>query len=179
MATKEKELRVNKQIRSREVNVIDADGQHRGTMGFFDALRLAEESGLDLVEISPNARPPVCKVIDYDKFRYERRKRLKEAKKNQTVIKMREIRMQPKIDTNDLDIKTKAIGKFLDGGDKCKVTIRFRGRELAHTELGKDVLDKILSLLDEKEIDFNVDSRPRMEGRNMSMLLSPGKRIKK
>ena len=178
MATKEKDLRVNRQIRAKEVNLIDADGEHKGVMGYFDALKLAEYQSLDLVEISPNARPPVCRIIDYDKFRYERRKRQKEAKKNQTIVKMREIRMQPKIDTHDLDVKTKAIGGFLSGGDKCKVTIRFRGRELAHTELGRDVLEKILGLLKEEDIEYNMDSRPRMEGRNMSMLLSPSRRKK-
>lgn len=144
-------------------------------MNFFDALALAEEAGLDLVEISPNADPPVCKIIDYGKFRYEQQKKLKEAKKNQTIIKMREIRMQPKIDKHDLEVKSKAIGEFLAEGDKCKVTIRFRGRELAHTELGKEVLDRILEMLTEKEVLYNVDSQPTMEGRNMSMLLSPAK----
>lgn len=173
MATKE--LRINRQIRAREVFVIDDQNQKRGIMIFFDALALAEEAGLDLVEISPNAEPPVCKIIDYGKFRYEQEKKQKEAKKNQTIVKMREIRMQPKIDTHDLEVKSKAIAEFLAGGDKCKVTIRFHGRELAHTELGKEVLLKILEILTEKEIIYNVDSQPMMEGRNMSMLLSPAK----
>ena len=173
---KQEELRINRQIRAREVFVIGEDNEKKGVMNFFDALALAEEAGLDLVEISPNANPPVCKIVDYGKYRYEQEKRLKEAKKNQTIVKMREIRMQPKIDTHDLDVKTKAIGEFLSGGDKCKVTIRFHGRELAHTELGKEVLDKILELLTEKAVSYNVDSRPAMEGRNMSMLLSPAKK---
>ncbi|MCF0262502.1 MAG: translation initiation factor IF-3 [Sphaerochaetaceae bacterium] len=173
MATKE--LRINRQIRAREVFVIDDQNQKKGIMNFFDALALAEEAGLDLVEISPNAEPPVCKIVDYGKFRYEQEKKLKEAKKNQTIVKLREIRMQPKIDTHDLEVKTKSIAEFLAEGDKCKVTIRFHGRELAHTELGKEVLDKILEMLTEKEILYNVDSQPMMEGRNMSMLLSPFK----
>ncbi len=173
MATKE--LRINRQIRAKEVFLIDEENQKKGVMNFFDALELAEEAGLDLVEISPNAEPPVCKIIDYGKFRYEQQKKLKEAKKNQTIIKMREIRMQPKIDKHDLEVKSKAIGEFLAEGDKCKVTIRFRGRELAHTELGKEVLDRILEMLTEKEVLYNVDSQPTMEGRNMSMLLSPAK----
>ena len=135
MATKE--LRINRQIRAREVFVIDDQNQKKGIMNFFDALALAEEAGLDLVEISPNAEPPVCKIVDYGKFRYEQEKKLKEAKKNQTIVKLREIRMQPKIDTHDLEVKTKSIAEFLAEGDKCKVTIRFHGRELAHTELGK------------------------------------------
>ncbi len=173
MATKE--LRINRQIRAKDVFVIDENNDKRGVMNFFDALALAEEAGLDLVEISPTANPPVCKIIDYGKYRYEQEKRLKEAKKNQTIVKMREIRMQPKIDTHDLEVKSKAIAEFLEGGDKCKVTIRFRGRELAHTELGKEVLGKILEILTQKEITYNVDSQPMMEGRNMSMLLSPAK----
>lgn len=177
MATKE--LRINRQIRAKEVFLIDEENQKKGIMNFFDALALAEEVGLDLVEISPTANPPVCKIIDYGKFRYEQQKKLKEAKKNQTIIKMREIRMQPKIDKHDLEVKSKAIGEFLSQGDKCKVTIRFRGRELAHTELGKDVLDKILAMLSEKEVLYNVDSQPAMEGRNMSMLLSPAKQSAK
>ena len=170
-----KELRVNRQIRAKEVVLIDENGDKRGVMNYFDALAMAEDAGLDLVEISPNANPPVCKIIDYGKYRYEQEKKLKEAKKNQTIVKMREIRMQPKIDTHDLEVKSKAIGEFLSGGDKCKVTIRFRGRELAHTELGREVLGRILELLTEKEILYNVDSQPTMEGRNMSMLLSPAK----
>ena len=170
-----KELRVNRQIRAKEVFLIDENGDKRGVMNYFDALAMAEDAGLDLVEISPNANPPVCKIIDYGKYRYEQEKKLKEAKKNQTIVKMREIRMQPKIDTHDLEVKSKAIGEFLSGGDKCKVTIRFRGRELAHTELGREVLGRILELLTEKEILYNVDSQPTMEGRNMSMLLSPAK----
>lgn len=171
-----KEFRINRQIHAREVFVLDENNQKKGVMSFFDALSLAEEAGLDLVEISPSANPPVCRITDYGKFRYEQEKRLKEAKKNQTIVKLREIRMQPKIDVNDLNVKTKAIGEFLTGGDKCKVTIRFRGRELAHTELGKVVLDKILDLLTEKGIEYNVDSQAQMEGRNMSMLLSPSKK---
>ena len=173
MATKE--LRINKQIRAKEVFLIDENNDKRGVTNFFDALAMAEDAGLDLVEISPNANPPVCKIIDYGKFRYEQEKKLKEAKKNQTIVKMREIRMQPKIDTHDLEVKSKAIAAFLSGGDKCKVTIRFHGRELAHTELGREVLMKILEILTEKEIAYNVDSQPMMEGRNMSMLLSPVK----
>ncbi|MBQ2527489.1 MAG: translation initiation factor IF-3 [Spirochaetales bacterium] len=177
MATKE--LRINRQIRAKEVFLIDENGDKRGVMNYFDALALAEDAGLDLVEISPNANPPVCKIIDYGKFRYEQEKKLKEAKKNQTIVKMREIRMQPKIDTHDLEVKSKAIAEFLAGGDKCKVTIRFHGRELAHTELGRDVLYKILELLTKKEISYNVDTQPVMEGRNMSMLLSPVKGVTK
>ena len=178
LATNTKELRINRQIHAREVFVIDENNDKRGVMNFFDALALADDAGLDLVEISPNANPPVCKIINYGKYRYEQEKRMKEAKKNQTIVEMHEIRMQPKIDDHDLEVKTKAIGEFLSGGDKCKVTIRFHGRELAHTELGKAVLDRILEMLTQKEIPYNVDSRALMEGRNMSMLLGPVKQKK-
>lgn len=172
------ELRVNRQIRAREVFVIDENDDKRGVMKFFDALALAEEADLDLVEISPNGNPPVCKIVDYGKYRYLQEKRAKENKKIQDAkrIEMHEIRMQPKIDSHDLETKASAIGGFLSDGDKCKVTIRFRGRELAHTDLGRGVLMRILDLLREKEIAFVVDSQPVMEGRNMSMLLSSGKK---
>jgi len=175
---KQEELRINRQIRAKEVFVLGEDNEKKGVMNFFDALALAEEADLDLVEISPNANPPVCRIVDYGKYRYQQEKRLKENKKIQAQnrVELHEIRMQPKIDTNDLEVKTKAIAGFLSDSDKCKVTIRFRGRELAHTELGKEVLDKILALLTEKEVPYVVDSRPSMEGRNMSMLLSPVKK---
>ena len=176
MAT-QKEIRINRQIRAKEVFVLDENNDKRGVMNFFDALNLAEEAGLDLVEISPNANPPVCKIVDYGKYRYQQEKREKENKKiqKQNAVELREIRMQPKIDQHDLEVKTKSIAEFITEGDKCKVTIRFHGRELAHTELGKDVLLKILDMLSQKEVLFNVDSKPAMEGRNMSMLLSPQK----
>ena len=117
MSLATKELRINRQIRAKEVFLIDENGDKRGVMNYFDALALAEDAGLDLVEISPNANPPVCKIIDYGKYRYEQEKKLKEAKKNQTIVKMREIRMQPKIDTHDLEVKSKAIAEFLAGGE--------------------------------------------------------------
>ncbi|MBO4388068.1 MAG: translation initiation factor IF-3 [Spirochaetales bacterium] len=175
MATKERELRVNRQIRAPEVLVIDADNNQRGVMRTFDAIALAEEEGYDLVEVSPNANPPVCKILDYDKYRYQMEKRQKEARKSQVVVKVREVRMQPKIDVHDMETKSKAIKSFLDGGDRCKVTIRFKGRELAHTELGKVVLDKILAKLDELGAVFTLEQLPRMEGRMMSMMLAPSK----
>ncbi|MCQ2397967.1 MAG: translation initiation factor IF-3 [Sphaerochaetaceae bacterium] len=175
---KQDELRVNRQIRAREVFLIDENNEKKGVMGFFDALALAEEAGLDLVEISPNANPSVCRIVDYGKFRYQREKRMKENKKVQAQnrVELHEIRMQPKIDVHDLEVKTKAIAEFLQANDKCKVTIRFHGRELAHTELGKVVLDRILEKLTEKEVTFVVDSQAAMEGRNMSMMLSPAKK---
>ena len=174
---KQEELRINRQIRAREVFVIGEDNEKKGVMNFFDALALAEGADLDLVEISPNANPPVCRIVDYGKYRYQQEKRLKENKKIQAQnrVELHEIRMQPKIDTHDLEVKTKAIAEFLGENDKCKVTIRFHGRELAHTELGKEVLDEIIVKLNEKGVLFNIDSQAQMEGRNMSMLLSPKK----
>lgn len=171
MATKD--LRINRQIRAREVFVIDAEGNQRGIMSTFDAVTLAEEVGMDLVEVSPNAKPPVCKILDFGKYRYEQEKRLRDAKRNQTVVKMKEIRMQPKIEKHDLETKSKFISEFLGEGNKVKVSIRFRGRELAHTELGKVVLDKILAKLTELGVGYNLDRGAVMEGRMMSMIVSP------
>ena len=144
-------------------------------MGVNEAIEIAEEAGLDLVEVSPNANPPVCKVLDYGKYRYEQQKRNREAKKNQSVVKLKEIRMQPKIERHDMEFKTKAIAEFLADGNKVKVSIRFRGRELAHTELGKVVLDNILQMLTEKGVSYNLDRPAMMEGRMMSLFVSPAK----
>ena len=173
MATRE--LRINRQIRAHQVLVIDENGVQRGTMSVPEACRLAEESGLDLVEVSPNANPPVCKILDFGRYRYEMEKKSREAKKNQTVVKIKEIRMQPKIEKHDLETKSKAIAEFLQQGNKVKVSIRFRGRELAHPELGKVVLDKILDALTELGVQYNLDKGAMMEGKMMSMTVSPQK----
>ena len=173
MATKD--LRINRQIRAREVFVIDAEGNQRGIMSSFDAMALAESVGLDLVEVSPNATPPVCKILDFGKYRYEQEKRMRDAKRNQNIVKMKEIRMQPKIEKHDLETKSKFIGEFLGEGNKVKVSIRFRGRELAHTELGKVVLDRILAQLELNGVGYNLDREAAMEGRMMSMIVSPSK----
>lgn len=173
MATKD--LRINRQIRAREVFVIDAEGNQRGIMSSFDAMALAESVGLDLVEVSPNANPPVCKILDFGKYRYEQEKRMRDAKRNQNIVKMKEIRMQPKIEKHDLETKSKFIGEFLGEGNKVKVSIRFRGRELAHTELGKVVLDRILAQLESNGVGYNLDREAAMEGRMMSMIVSPSK----
>ena len=165
-----KDLRINKDIRVREVRLIDSEGEQRGVIPTIDALEMAQKVGLDLVEVSPKAVPPVCKILDYGKFKFEQEKRLKESKKKQKLVKMKEIRMQPKIEKHDLQFKTKHVQQFLEEGNKVKVTIRFRGRELAHTELGKVVLDNLLKLL---TCDFVVDKKPAMEGRFMSMILNP------
>lgn len=174
MATKD--LRINRQIRAREVLVIDQNGTQRGIMDIHSANILADEAGLDLVEVSPNANPPVCKILDFGKYRYEMEKKNREAKKNQAVIKLKEIRMQPKIEKHDLETKSKAIGEFLGEGNKVKVSIRFRGRELAHPELGKAVLDRILDKLTEDGVSYNLDKGALMEGKMMSMMLSPAKK---
>lgn len=165
-----KGLRINEQIRIREVRLIDDEGQQRGIVPTLEALSMAKERELDLVEVAPNANPPVCKILDYGKYRFEQEKKLRDSKKNQKMLKLKEIRMQPKIGSGDLDTKAKHIKEFLTEGNKVKVTIRFRGRELAHTELGLVVLDEVLKRLND---EFTVEKAPAMEGRFMSMMLSP------
>ncbi len=177
MATKD--LRINRQIRAREVFLIDESGSQRGVMSTFDALKVAEEAGLDLVEVSPMANPPVCKVLDFGKYRYELEKKQKEAKKNQVVTKLKEVRMQSKIAEGDINTKSKAIAEFLADGNKVKVSIRFKGRTMTHPELGKDVLDTILVKLTEMECPFNLDKSAFMEGKMMSIMLSPSKSSRK
>ena len=176
MATKD--LRINRQIRSREVFLIDENGEQKGVMNTYDAFRLAEEAGLDLVEVSPMANPPVCKILDFGKYRYEMEKKQKEAKKNQTVTKLKEVRMQSKIADNDINTKSKAISEFLGEGNKVKVSIRFKGRTMTHHELGKEVLDTILVKLSDMGCAFNLDKSAFMEGKMMSMMLSPAKSSK-
>ena len=161
------------------MRLIDENGEQKGVMKTFDAIHLAEEAGLDLVEVSPNANPPVCKILDFGKYRYEMEKKQRDAKKNQTVIKIKEIRMQPKIDRHDLETKSKFISEFLNEGNKVKVSIRFRGRELAHPELGKEVLDRILAILTENGVQYNLDKGAFMEGKMMSMFVSPVRSQKK
>ncbi len=156
-------------IRVREVRLIDDEGNQKGIVPTLEALRLAKEKDLDLVEVSPNANPPVCKILDYGKYRFEQEKKLRESKKNQKVLKLKEIRMQPKIGPGDLDTKAKHVQEFLDEGDKVKVTIRFRGRELAHTELGYDVLNEVLKRLTSAYV---VEKQPAMDGKTMSMTIS-------
>jgi len=165
-----KEQRINEKIQVREVRLIDEKGEQRGIVPTVEALEMARRTGLDLVEVSPTASPPVCKLLDYGKYRFEQEKKLREAKKKQKLVKLKEIRMQPKIEEHDLAFKTKHIAEFLGEGFKVKVTIRFRGRELAHTERGRDVLNKVLEHLGES---FIVDKTPVMEGRMMSMFISP------
>lgn len=165
-----KDLRINNLIRVREVRLIDDEGNQIGVVPTPEAKEMAEERGLDLVEIAPNSVPPVCKILDYGKYKFELEKKNRENKKKQKLMELKEIRMQPKIDKHDLQFKTKHVQEFLDRGAKVKVTIRFRGRELAHTDRGRDVLHRVLDML---ERDVIVDRSPAMEGRFMSMIISP------
>ena len=161
---------INGEIRDKELRVIGANGDQLGIMSSADALALAEEKELDLVKIAPNAVPPVCKIMDYGKFRFEQLKKEKEAKKNQRVVEVKEIRMSPSIDTNDLNTKVKNAMKFLKDGNRVKVTVRFRGREMAHTSLGEVLLKQFGESCAEVA---TVEKGAKLEGRNMSMFLSP------
>jgi len=165
-----KNLRINEQIRVREVRLIDDQGEQKGVLPTAEAIRMAKDLGLDLVEIAPQSVPPVCKILDYGKFKFEQEKKLKDNRKNQKIVKIKEIRMQPKIDDHDLDFKSKHVREFLAEGNKVKVTIRFRGRELAHTEIGEDVLKSVLARV---EGYYVLERPPTMEGRFMSMTLNP------
>ena len=169
-AGKSKELEINGQIRDREVRLIGADGEQKGVVTIQVAMRAAEEAGLDLVKIAPQAVPPVCKVLDYGKYRFEQQKKEKEAKKNQHVVEIKEIRMSPGIDVSDFNTKLKNAQKFLSDGNRVKVSVRFRGREMAHTEIGRDLLNKFAELCTEVS---TLDKAAKLEGRNMSMFLSP------
>ena len=165
-----KEIEINEAIRDREVRLIGADGSQLGVMSGREALRLAQEQDLDLVKIAPQAVPPVCKILDYGKYRFEQQKREKEAKKNQKVIEIKEIRLSLNIDTNDFNTKVNQAAKFLAQGHKLKVSIRFRGREMAHTNLGLDVHHRFAEALAGKGV---VDKQPKLEGRSMMMFMSP------
>ena len=163
---------INEEIRDKEVRLIGSDGTMLGIMPAADALKMAEEQDYDLVKISPNAVPPVCKIMDYGKFRFEQMKKEKEARKNQHVVEIKEIRMSPGIDTNDFNVKVKNAIKFLKDGNRVKVTVRFRGREMAHTNIGEQLLVKFGQDCSELA---NVEKNPKLDGRHMSMFLSPKK----
>lgn len=175
MALKEKrgpEPRVNREITADKIRLIGADGEMVGVTNVAEGLRVAAAAGLDLVEISPNAEPPVCKVLDYGKFRFAEQKKFQEARKKQKVIQIKEIKIRPGIGQHDLDIKLRAIHKFLDEGDKVKLTLRFRGREMAHQELGMAVLMKVRDTLADK---IRVEHEPKAEGRQVIMVIAPAK----
>ena len=159
-------------IRVPEIRLIDHEGENHGVVSPERAIEMAEDVGLDLVEISPNASPPVCKIMDFGKFKYETQKKANEAKKKQKVIEVKEVKFRPNIDTHDYDVKMRNVTKFLEGGDKVKVTLRFRGREMAHQELGRDLLHKIA---DDIEGLGKSEAMPKMEGRQMIMVAAPVK----
>ncbi|ATU93399.1 MULTISPECIES: translation initiation factor IF-3 [Phyllobacterium] len=162
--------RSNRDIRVPQVQLIDAEGENHGIVTIQAALAMADEAGLDLVEIVPNAEPPVCKIVDLGKLKYQGQKKAAEARKKQKTVEIKEIKMRPNIDTHDYDVKMKAIKRFFDEGDKVKVTLRFRGREMAHQELGMRLLDRVKE--DTVEIS-KVEAEPRLEGRQMMMVLAP------
>ncbi|WFS64359.1 translation initiation factor IF-3 [Pseudodesulfovibrio thermohalotolerans] len=166
-------VRRNERIRIPKVRVVDDDGEQLGVMATRDALDRAREKGLDLVEVAPNADPPVCKIMDYGKFKYQQQKKLQEAKKKQTVIKIKEVKFRPKTDEHDYQTKLKKIVKFLEGGDRCKVTIFFRGREIVHKDRGLAMLERVV--VDTQDL-AKVESKPMSEGRTMTMMLAPVKK---
>ena len=161
---------LNEEIRDKEIRVISETGEQLGIMAPAQALAMAEDKDLDLVKISPNAVPPVCKIMDYGKFRFETLKKEKEAKKNQHVVEIKEVRMSPNIDTNDFNVKLKSAQKFLKEGNRVKVTVRFRGREMAHTSIGQELLVKFGEGCAEMG---SVEKAPKLDGRHMMMFLSP------
>ncbi len=162
--------RVNEEIRAREVQLIDSTGENKGVVETQAAIGMAQAAGLDLVEISPNTSPPVCKILDYGKYKYQAQKKAAEARKKQKVVEIKEIKLRPMIDDHDYDVKMRAMKRFFEEGDKVKVTLRFRGREMAHQELGINLLNRVKS--DTGPI-AKVESEPRFEGRQMIMVLAP------
>ena len=161
---------MNDRIRCPEVRPIGAEGENVGVVSPERALELAENAGLDLVEISPNAEPPVCKIMDFGKYKYEQQKRESEARKKQKIIEIKEIKFRPGTDTHDYDVKMRNVFKFLENGDKVKITLRFRGREMAHLNLGRELLERVAE--DVQEMG-KVENMPKMEGRQMTMMIGP------
>jgi translation initiation factor IF-3 len=165
-------LKINREIRATSVRVIDAEGNQLGIMTLSEALAEAVKGGLDLVEVAPTSAPPVCRIQDYGKFRYQQSKKLQDARKSQTVIQVKEIRLRPKTDVHDLQVKIKHIKKFLEQQDKIKITMMFRGREIAYADLGRKIMDEIKEQLADACV---IDQQPRLEGRNMIMIVAPKK----
>lgn len=163
------DLMINEQIRDKEIRLVGEDGSQLGVMPTRDAMRMAEEAGLDLVKIAPTAKPPVCKIVDYGKYKYEMLRKEKEARKKQRTIEIKEIRLSPNIDTNDLNTKINAARKFLTKGDRVKITLRFRGREMAHMNSSKHILDDFAQSLSDISV---VEKAPKVEGRSMTMFLT-------
>ncbi|MDX0405816.1 translation initiation factor IF-3 [Sinorhizobium medicae] len=162
--------RANKEIRVPRVQLIDAEGQNSGIVPIDEALRMADEAGLDLVEIAPNSDPPVCKILDLGKLKYANQKKAAEARKKQKIVEIKEIKMRPNIDTHDYEVKMKAMNRFFEEGDKVKVTLKFRGREMAHQELGMKLL---MQVKDDTQEIAKVEAEPKLEGRQMMMVLAP------
>jgi len=165
-----KEANINREIRAPEVRVIDADGKQVGVLPVREAIRLAEEQGLDLVEVAPGASPPVCRVMNYGKYKYQQSKRSQEAKKHQTVIHVKEVKIRPRTEDHDFQFKLRHIKRFIEEGNKVKVSLLFRGREIAHPEFGREMLNRIQE--ETKDLAV-VEQVPRMEGRMMVMILTP------
>ncbi|MCK4259237.1 MAG: translation initiation factor IF-3 [Halanaerobiales bacterium] len=170
MKTISKDLRINDRIRSREVRVIDSEGNQVGVLQTRKALALAEEKGLDLVEVAPQSKPPVCRIMDFGKYKYEQAKKAKEAKKNQNIISIKEVQLGLKIEDHDFFVKVKRARSFLEDKNKVKVRVKFRGREITHKNLGSALLDRFIKELEDVS---KVESQSRMEGRNMILLLGP------
>ena len=170
MLTIAKELLINDEIRHKEIRVVGEDGSQLGILSTAEALRIADEKNLDLVEIAPQAAPPVCKIMDYGKYRFDQAKREKETRKNQKVVAVKEVRLTPSIDVGDFETKVKQAKKFIASGDKVKVALRFRGRELAHTEIGAPLLDRFAKNFEDIA---NIDKQAKMEGKSMIMYLTP------
>jgi translation initiation factor IF-3 len=162
--------RINEEIRVREVQLIDATGHNHGPTPILTALEMAQAAGLDLVEIAPNSEPPVCKLLDYGKYKFQAQKKAAEARKKQKVVEIKEIKLRPMIDDHDYEVKMRAMKRFFEEGDKVKITLRFRGREMAHQELGYKLLQRVK---DDTTSISKVESEPRFEGRQMVMLLAP------
>ncbi len=167
-----KEFRVNEEIRAREIRVVDPEGKQLGIMSAREALRLAEELQLDLVEVAPQARPPVCRLMDFGRYKYEQSKREREARKRQRIVELKEIKFRPRIEEHDFRVKLRNATRFLNDGDKVKFTIIFRGREIVHTQLGEQLMNRLASELAELA---TVERAPRLEGRQMVMILAPKK----
>ncbi len=162
--------RINEEIRSREIQLIDNTGENKGIVDFQTAIHMAEAVGLDLVEISPNATPPVCKILDFGKYKFQAQKKAAEARKKQKTVEIKEIKLRPMIDDHDYDVKMRAMKRFFEDGDKVKITLRFRGREMAHQDLGYKLLQRVK---EDTTALSKVESEPRFEGKQMVMLLAP------
>jgi len=167
---REKEIRTNNRIRVSQVRLIDHNGEQKGVVATMDAIRMAREAGLDLVEISPNAAPPVCKILDYGKYKYTLKKRAHEAKKKQVVVKLKEVKMRPTTDEHDFQFKLRHVKRFLEEGDKVKITVVFKGREMAYVDRGRTVMNRVF---EEVKTVSKVEHGPSMEGRSMIMVIGP------